>query len=180
MLCIGIGMTIYPCKHLIFIHVQTLYKRQASIKLHTMWARIRCFSVWCTRRSHCAPARHCNSAAKIFSQFYSKFFWRQPIRNMESHLVGTWWTFITLEPDRMPQWLWWASQKHCGPLWFAQQIKVLTRRPAHASYIICRGYSGYDIEDAIIMNRAALDRGFGRCFWWWPWLIARTCKIYNK
>jgi len=25
-------------------------------------------------------------------------------------------------------------------------------------------YSGYDIEDAIVMNRAALDRGFGRCF----------------
>lgn len=25
-------------------------------------------------------------------------------------------------------------------------------------------YSGYDIEDAIIMNRAALDRGFGRCY----------------
>jgi len=24
-------------------------------------------------------------------------------------------------------------------------------------------YSGYDIEDAIVMNRAALDRGFGRC-----------------
>lgn len=28
--------------------------------------------------------------------------------------------------------------------------------------VILPGYSGYDIEDAIIMNRAALDRGFGR------------------
>ena len=24
-------------------------------------------------------------------------------------------------------------------------------------------YSGYDIEDAVVINRASIDRGFGRC-----------------
>jgi DNA-directed RNA polymerase III subunit RPC2 len=26
-------------------------------------------------------------------------------------------------------------------------------------------YSGYDIEDAVILNRASLDRGFGRAMY---------------
>ena len=29
--------------------------------------------------------------------------------------------------------------------------------------VFVMSYSGYDIEDAIVLNRAALDRGFGRC-----------------
>jgi len=31
------------------------------------------------------------------------------------------------------------------------------------SIIAVMSYSGYDIEDAVILNKAAIDRGFGRC-----------------
>lgn len=39
----------------------------------------------------------------------------------------------------------------------------------HNASVAVMSYSGYDIEDAIIMNRASIDRGFGRCM-----LVRRT------
>lgn len=35
-------------------------------------------------------------------------------------------------------------------------------------------YSGYDIEDATILNKAGLDRGFGRC------IVVRKSVAYIK
>lgn len=35
-------------------------------------------------------------------------------------------------------------------------------------------YSGYDIEDAIVMNKSSLDRGFGRCIVVKKYVFVRT------
>lgn len=35
-------------------------------------------------------------------------------------------------------------------------------------------FSGYDIEDAVILNRASLDRGYGRC------VVYRKFQVIRK
>eukprot|EP00055_Hartaetosiga_balthica_P008684 m.33093 g.33093 ORF g.33093 m.33093 type:complete len:1147 (-) comp6431_c1_seq1:218-3658(-) len=52
------------------------------------------------------------------------------------------------------------------PLVKTKSIELMDfeKLPAGQNAIIAvMSYSGYDIEDAIILNRAALDRGYGRC-----------------
>lgn len=52
------------------------------------------------------------------------------------------------------------------PLVQTKQIPLIgfDRLPAGQNAMVAvMSYSGYDIEDAVILNRASLDRGFGRC-----------------
>lgn len=39
-------------------------------------------------------------------------------------------------------------------------------------------YSGYDIEDAIVMNKSSLDRGFGRCIVYKKYGNSFGCLLY--
>ncbi|KYQ89728.1 RNA polymerase III [Tieghemostelium lacteum] len=52
------------------------------------------------------------------------------------------------------------------PLCQTRTIEILNwfNLPAgHNATVAVMSYSGYDIEDALVMNKASLDRGFGRC-----------------
>lgn len=44
------------------------------------------------------------------------------------------------------------------------ELTNFEKLPAGQNAIIAvMSYSGYDIEDALVLNKAALDRGYGRC-----------------
>ena len=43
------------------------------------------------------------------------------------------------------------------------QVKYDKLGAGQNATVAVMSYSGYDIEDAIVMNKSSLDRGFGRC-----------------
>lgn len=54
------------------------------------------------------------------------------------------------------------------PIVTTEHIELINydKLPAgHNASVAVMSYSGYDIEDAVILNKAALDRGFGRTFY---------------
>ncbi|XP_037973435.2 DNA-directed RNA polymerase III subunit RPC2 [Plutella xylostella] len=55
------------------------------------------------------------------------------------------------------------------------QLTRFDRLPAGQNATVCvMSYSGYDIEDALVLNRAAVDRGYGRC------LVYKSAKTTMK
>lgn len=65
-------------------------------------------------------------------------------------------------------------------------LKMVAKHVNARSYIACQvpggqnasiavmSYSGYDIEDAVVLNRGSLDRGFGRC------MVFRKHQVINE
>ncbi|KAH7511477.1 hypothetical protein FEM48_ZijujUnG0008700 [Ziziphus jujuba var. spinosa] len=65
-----------------------------------------------------------------------------------------------------------------GPLLTTRTIELVGYDKLEAGQnatVAVMSYSGYDIEDAIVMNKASLDRGFGRCI-----VMKRLSAIIQK
>ncbi|ODM89004.1 DNA-directed RNA polymerase III subunit RPC2 [Orchesella cincta] len=66
-----------------------------------------------------------------------------------------------------------------APLVTTKTIELINfeKLPAGQNAIICvMSYSGYDIEDALVLNKASLDRGYGRCLGYGPLVDSASGK----